>query len=171
MSAARRGNRVAVLRLVHSVRRGWRLGVGLKGLTYVVGITGLVLFFSAMGLEQLRFSPEAVFWLRILTWSTFGVTTLVFFVRPLTRRVSDEQVALYLEEHEPSLDQAVVSALDADHVAEVSPALSRRLVARARAPHAGAVEATIPSSRRPMPHRGGLLILGVIISPRSPPPY
>jgi len=123
-----RGNRVAVLRLVQSVRRRWRLGVGLKGLTYVVGITGLVLFFSAMGLEQLRFSPEAVFWLRILTWSTLGATTLIFFVRPLARRVSDEQVALYLEEHEPSLDQAVVSALDADHVAEVSPALSRRLV-------------------------------------------
>ncbi len=128
MRASRRANQAEVVRVVRSVRRRWRLGVGLKGLAYVLGITGFVLFLSAMGLEYLRFSPQAVFWLRILTWSTLGATVLLFVVRPLMRKVSDEQVALYLEEHEPSLDQAVVSALEADEVAQVSPALSHRLV-------------------------------------------
>lgn len=128
MSAAKRASRTDVLRLVRSVRRRWRFGVGLRGLAMVVGITGLVVFLSAMGLERFRFSPEAVFWFRLLTWSTLGATVLLFLVRPLLRRVTDEQVALYLEEHEPSLDHAVVSALDADELASVSPALSRGLV-------------------------------------------
>ena len=35
-----------------------------------------------------------------------------FFVRPLGRRVSDQQVALYLEEHEPSLQEMLLSAVD-----------------------------------------------------------
>jgi len=35
------------------------------------------------------------------------------FVKPLMRRVTDSQVALYLEEHEPALDAVLVSAVDA----------------------------------------------------------
>ena len=38
-----------------------------------------------------------------------------FFVRPLMRQASDEQVALYLEEHEPSLQAAIISAVEAEH--------------------------------------------------------
>ena len=34
-------------------------------------------------------------------------------MRPLARRVTDQQVALYLEEHEPSLQELLVSAVDA----------------------------------------------------------
>ena len=35
-------------------------------------------------------------------------------VRPLLRSVTDEQVALYLEEHEPSLEAAIISAVEAE---------------------------------------------------------
>lgn len=128
MSAARKVSRTEVLRVIRSVRRRWRFGVGLRGMAMVLGTTGLVVFLSAMGLEQLRFSADAVFWFRLLTWSTLAATILLFVVRPLLRRVTDEQVALYLEENEPSLDHVVVSALEADEIASVSPALSRGLV-------------------------------------------
>ena len=36
-----------------------------------------------------------------------------FVVRPLRRQVTDEQVALYLEEHEPSLQATLLSAVEA----------------------------------------------------------
>jgi hypothetical protein len=36
----------------------------------------------------------------------------LWFIRPLRKRVSDEQVALYVEEHEPSLQAALLSAVD-----------------------------------------------------------
>jgi hypothetical protein len=128
MSAAKTANRKDVLRLVRTVRRRWRVGLGLRGLAVAVAISGMVLFASAAGLELLRFTPEAVYWLRIFTWFTLGASLFAFVVRPLLRRVTDEQVALYLEEHEPSLDHAIVSALEADAGASVSPALASHLV-------------------------------------------
>ena len=57
----------------------------------------------------MRFSAEAVVWLRLLTWGTLAITTIWFIVRPLFRRVTDEQVALYLEEHEPALEHGLAS--------------------------------------------------------------
>ena len=122
----RRLARNRILDVVRGVRWRWRLRVALRGLVWVAGITGTVLLLSALGLERLRFSPDAVVWLRVLSWATLGVTTLVFLVRPLFRRVSETQVALYLEEHEPSLEHAVASALDGG--AAASPTLGHRVV-------------------------------------------
>ena len=116
-----------LIELVASIRWRWRTRIFLRGLTWVGALSGAVLFLSAIGLEQMRFSAEAVVWLRLLTWGTLGFTTIWFIVRPLLRRVTDEQVALYLEEHEPALEHAVVSALDAGN-ASFSPALGDQLV-------------------------------------------
>ncbi len=116
-----------LLELVASIRWRWRSRIFLRGLTWVGVVSGAVLFLSAMGLEQMRFSAEAVVWLRLLTWGTLGFTTVWFLVRPLLRRVTDERVALYLEEHEPALEHAVVSALDAGN-ASFSPDLGEQLV-------------------------------------------
>ena len=53
-------------------------------------------------------------------------------VRPLMRRVTDEQVALYLEEHEPSLDAVIISAIEnggsGSGLGQQSPTLLRRLI-------------------------------------------
>ena len=56
-----------------------------------------------------------------------------FLVRPLRRRVTDEQVALYLEEHEPSLQATLVSAVEASREGAdpESAVLVRRLVEQA----------------------------------------
>ena len=55
-----------------------------------------------------------------------------FFARPLSRKVSDEQVALYLEEHEPTLDSAILSAMEASNQqSDWSPELITKLVEHA----------------------------------------
>ena len=118
-----------ILDVVRSVRWRWRARIFLSGLTWVGAITGAVLFLSAVGLEQMRFSAGAVVWLRSLTWGTFALTSFWFVLRPLLRSPSDQQVALYLEEHEPSLEHAVVTALEAGDSA--SPTLGHELVASA----------------------------------------
>jgi hypothetical protein len=116
-----------LLELVAGIRSRWRTRIFLRGLSLVGVISGAVLFLSAIGLEQMRYTAESVVWMRLLTWGTLAFTTIWFIVRPLLRRVTDEQVALYLEEHEPSLEHTVVSALDADN-ATFSPALGEQLV-------------------------------------------
>jgi hypothetical protein len=66
-----------------------------------------------------------------------GLTIRFLIMLPLFRRISDEQVALYIEEHNPALQQAVVSAVEAGGEVErqvrpdLSPTLIRELVAEA----------------------------------------
>jgi hypothetical protein len=107
----RRLARNRVFDVVRGVRWRWRTRQVLRGLVWVGALTGFVLFASAWGLERLRYAPEWVVAFRYLTWGTLLISTFLFLIRPLFKRVTDGQVALYLEEHEPSLEHAVVSAL------------------------------------------------------------
>ena len=125
-------HRDELIRAIRQVRRRWRMKVALRGLTLVAG-AGLVAFLaSAFGLEQLRFSPGAIVGFRVAVYVAVVALLGWFLVRPLLRRVNDEQVALYVEEHEPELQALLVSAVDADADLaarrEVSPQLVARLV-------------------------------------------
>jgi hypothetical protein len=115
-----------IFELVRGVRWRWRTGQILRGLVWVGSLTGLVVFASAYGLERVRFAPEWVVAFRYLTWGTLLLSTYLFLIRPLLKRVTDSQVALYLEEHEPTLEHSVVSALDEG--ASASPALRNQVI-------------------------------------------
>ena len=67
-----------------------------------------------------------------------------FLVRPMLKRVTDAQVALYLEEHEPSLQSAILSAVDATADAQSGPL----------GPIPGARAQVGGNSGREMPRRG-----------------
>ena len=127
MSPADQRSEKAIRSLLRTVRRRWRLRLLLRGLAWTAGLTLAVAFLASAALEPMRFEAQAVTWARILTWGTLLVTAGWTLVRPLLRRVDDTKVALYLEEHEPSLDHTVVSALDAGGREDLSPALAARL--------------------------------------------
>ena len=92
----------------------------------------LTLLLSAYALETLKFSPGSIIAFRVAMVMIFGALAGYFFVLPQWRRVTDEQVALYLEECEPSLETAILSALEAEKGSSShSPALARRLVEHA----------------------------------------
>src|SRR5690606_30483470 len=85
----------------------------------------------AFVVERMRFSPEAVIWLRVVSWTTLLGSFAFLVLRPLLRPVTDTQVALYLEEHEPSIEHAGVSPLEASRDDRFSPALSHRVLEQA----------------------------------------
>ena len=123
-----------LFRVIRQVRQRWRLKIVLRGLTVMV-TAGIVAFLlSAYGLEYFRFSAPAIITFRILTYLTLTLLLVWSLLLPLSRRVSDESVALYLEEHEPSLQASVLSALeesgkpDVSSRVDMSPALVRRLI-------------------------------------------
>src|SRR5580765_4815563 len=89
--------------VIHRVRNRWRLRLALRGLVIVVAGTLLALLLSASSLEALRFSPAAIISFRIIAIAIFGALAYIGLVRPLMRRVDENQVALYLEERDPSL--------------------------------------------------------------------
>ena len=128
MRTERTVERDRLLRVLRGVRNRWRLRTVLRGLA-IVAVGGLlVLLVSGPLLERLRFDASAILWLRATSWILLAGLVLWHLVRPLVRRVSDEQVALYLEEHEPELGEAVVSAVSMADETGASNALTARLI-------------------------------------------
>ena len=102
---------------IRQIRRRWRYKLMLRGAVGVLGIGATALALSAWGLEAWRFTPGAIITFRILMALAMASLLGWFIVRPLLWRVSDEQVAMYLEEHEPSLQAEIISAIEASRLA------------------------------------------------------
>ena len=124
--------RAQLVDVVRQVRRRWRIKLALRGTVgfLIAGFAAIIAI--AYALEALKFTPTAIFWFRIVTALVLAGAGAWFFARPLSRKVSDEQVALYLEEHEPTLDSAILSAMEAsDQKSDWSPELITKLVEHA----------------------------------------
>ncbi len=122
-----------LLRVIRSVRRRWRLKVALRGAAIVLGFGLLALGASAFALDHFRYSPWAIATFRILAYSAILALIARYLVLPLLTRLGDERVALYIEEHDPDLQAALLSAVawDPERVKrerpDLSPALAERL--------------------------------------------
>jgi hypothetical protein len=132
-----RGDGRDLRRVIRGVRRRWRLKVALKGTAIAFGF-GLVAFaISAYGMDHFRYTPTAIAAFRVFTWTAFVGLLVRFLALPLAVRLPDERVALYIEEHDPSLQAALLSAVEMgpERVArdrlDLSPHLAERLVAQA----------------------------------------
>lgn len=102
---------------------------------YQTLVLGAALLIAAgFALEALRFTPTAILAFRIGTIVALLGLAAWSIGRPLMRRVTDEQVALYLEEHEPSLNTLLLSAMSAERSGnpqDHSPALVQKLIEEA----------------------------------------
>ena len=126
------GDRSELTTIIRDIRKRWRLKLALRGAMFVIGGAILALLLSAYSLEHLKFSPGSIIAFRIAMVMVSGALAWAFFVQPQWRKVTDEQVALYLEECEPTLETAILSALEAEkNSPDHSPALARRLVEQA----------------------------------------
>ena len=96
-------HRAELVDVIRGVRNRWRQRLALRGAVIVVAGTVAALLLSAQGLESFRFSPVSIISFRVI--ALFVFLGLVYFglVVPLRRRVSDGQVAMYLEEGDPTL--------------------------------------------------------------------
>ncbi len=123
--------RSALVDVIRQVRQRWRRKLALRGAVGFIAATAVALMASAYALEALRFSAASILGFRIaLLIAALGFAGW-FLVRPLMRRVSDDQVALYLEEHEPTLEATIITAMEAERTgaaSDMSPALARKLV-------------------------------------------
>ena len=119
-----------LLATIHQVRRRWRLKLALRGVVLVAALAVAAVVAAAFGLESWRFSPRAILTFRVILSIALAGLLGFLFVRPLMRRVSDAQVALYLEEHEPSLQAEIISAVEAEAASRASGAPPSALVNR-----------------------------------------
>ena len=123
------GHREELVEVIRQIRNRWRLKLALRGIVVVVGGSLLALLLSASGLEALRFSAAAIIGFRIIVVGVFAALAAAWLWRPLKRQVSDQQVALYLEEQDSSLESAILSAVHATSETDIdSDKVSRALV-------------------------------------------
>jgi hypothetical protein len=120
-------HRMELVDVIRRVRNRWRMRLAARGAVVVVAGTLLALLASASGLESFRFAAPAIIAFRIIALAVFLVLIAWALVLPLRRRVSDSQVAMYLEECDPTLEAAIISAVEATANA-TNPAHSPRLV-------------------------------------------
>ena len=105
-------HRQELVAVIREVRKRWRMKLLLRGGAAVVGGGLLALVLASYGLQLTKFSPASVTGFRIGTFAVFAILIALAVFRPLRRRVTDMQVALYVEEHEPKLQAAILSAVE-----------------------------------------------------------
>src|SRR4051812_29604074 len=121
-----------LMQIISEVRTRWRMKLALRGMVTALAIVVALVLVTAYAMEWARFTPASIIGARILLALGIVVSVGYFLVRPLRRKVSDDQVALYLEENEPSLQATLVSAVEAHrNGAPESPVLVRRLIEQA----------------------------------------
>ena len=123
-------HRTELVEVIRSIRNRWRLRLAVRGAVIVFGGTVTALLLSASGLETFKFSAPAIIAFRVVAVAVFVGLVAYWLVRPLRRQVSDTQVALYLEEHNPTLEAAILSAVEATSLGEPNASHSPRLVER-----------------------------------------
>ena len=98
--------------ILGGVRRRRRLRRAFLGTVwFLIAFTGVALL-AALTVDAWRFAPEVVIVARIASY-LLGAGALLYFVAlPVLQRVSDGRLALYVEEHEPSLAMALASATE-----------------------------------------------------------
>ena len=128
-----------LMSVIRRVRARWRAKVALRGLVMLT-LAGFAAFaVSVWGMDYFLYSEGAVQVFRWLTWVALGALAVRLLAAPLAQRVSRQQVALYVEEHEPALKASVLSAVELGpvrlasprDVERVSPELQRRVLEEA----------------------------------------
>jgi hypothetical protein len=101
-------------KVIRTVRGRWRSRLLLRGALWTGASLLAALVAVRLGLIGGRIeSPAVAAGLAALLYLGVAVVALRTLVVPLLRRVSDRQVALYLEEHEPRLQAEILTAVEA----------------------------------------------------------
>src|ERR1051325_2307224 len=122
----------SLLAIIAEVRSRWRLKLALRGLLRMALVAVALFAIAAYGMEWARFTTASIIVARVALVLAMLGSIAWFLVRPLRQRVTDEQVALYLEENEPALQATLLSAVEASRAGKPeSEALVRRVVEQA----------------------------------------
>jgi hypothetical protein len=101
-----------LLARVRRVRTRWRAQVLVKGLSLFLVSAIALLVFGVWGADLFGFTPAAVWSIRVLTGAAVLFIAWYFLYVPLRVRVSDVQIAQFIEERYPQLEDRLVTAIE-----------------------------------------------------------
>jgi uncharacterized protein DUF4175 len=122
-----------LLGIIRYVRARWRARLAVKGAVRAFVVNVAVFFALAYLMQWSRFTPASILFARLVLAASIVGSVYFFLAKPLRRRVTDDQVALYLEEKEPSLQTMLISAVESSREGRhwESSALVEKLVQQA----------------------------------------
>ena len=164
MDARQSSDRQRVLDILRNVRTRWRLHVAMRGAAIVLAAGMAAFLISAYGLNVLRFSASAVIVFRLLAWGAVAALAYLHLVRPLRAPISEERVALYLEEHEPSLEAHLLAAVEAERDGDRYPPDLVRGIVHAAVERARAVDDGRRVDQQRLYRSGGVLAAVAVAS-------
>jgi hypothetical protein len=97
---------------VRQVRRRWRFQVLVRGISLFLASTIALLVLGVWGADLFGFRSYAVWSMRFLTGGTVLFVAWYFLYMPLRGRISDVQVAQFIEEKYPHLEDRLVTAIE-----------------------------------------------------------
>jgi hypothetical protein len=116
---------------VRAVRRRRLWALALRGIAISLAAGSLILLAAGLAAQRYRYSDQAILGLRLAALIGFAAVIYYALVRPLSRRISDAQIARLIEERTPNLGDRLVTAIefsDASARLHASPAIIERLV-------------------------------------------
>lgn len=97
---------------IKAVRRRWRFQALIKGLSLFLVATIALLILGVWGADLFGFRPFAVWAMRVLTGGAAIFIAWRFLYIPLTIRITDVQIAQYIEERYPQLEDRLITAIE-----------------------------------------------------------
>jgi hypothetical protein len=102
----------SLLSRVRQVRRRWRSQVLIRGISLCLASAIALLILGVWGADLFGFKQAAVWAMRLVTGGTVFFVAWYFLYLPLRTRVSDVQVAQFIEERYPQLEDRLVTAIE-----------------------------------------------------------
>ena len=102
----------SLLTRIVMVRRRWRSQVAIKGISLFLASAIALLVLAVWGADLFGFKPAAVWLMRIVTGGAVVFVAWRFLYFPLSIRISDVQIAQYIEENNPQLEDRLVTAVE-----------------------------------------------------------
>jgi hypothetical protein len=102
----------SLLSRIRAVRARRRTQVLVKGLSFFLVSAIALLALGIWGADLFGFKPAAVWCMRALAGGTILFAAWYFLCRPLLVRVSDVQIAQFIEERYPELEDRLVTAVE-----------------------------------------------------------
>src|SRR5213594_762860 len=104
-----------LLRKIALVRGKWKAFLWLRGLAWILGVTVASLLIGLLLANSTSISGWALTGLRLVLVAAFVFTVFKALILPLLRTPTDTQLARFVEEKNPGLEDLLLSAVEAIH--------------------------------------------------------
>ena len=101
-----------LLARVKLVRRQWRMQAVVKGISLFLALMIALLVLGVWGADLFGFRPAAVWLMRIVIGAAVIFVGWRFLYAPLHRPISDVQIAQFIEERYPQLEDRLITAVE-----------------------------------------------------------